>query len=192
MTKAILDQIKTARSTGAVGPRAIVPNYILRNPELFVDKTILDFGCGKHGRHVKELCRAGFKVRGYDLYFDWACDEPGLPDWLACPNWLAHHSEKFDVIYLSNVLNVQANLQAITWTLERASNQLKSGGQLLLNLPKEPWKPSDAQPCLIRAVLEELKFRPVPYWTQPRPTWRNAILWMWQPTQTFVVTAKVT
>lgn len=87
------DKTKSARSKGVIGKNAIIPRII---PVLLKDVKnpfdILDFGCGKDMIHVLELQKQGFCVSGYDINL---------------PGTERHLKRQWDIIYLSNVINVQ-------------------------------------------------------------------------------------
>lgn len=90
---------KSARSKGAVGKNAIIPRIIpilLKDVENPFD--ILDFGCGKDMVHVLELQMQGFSVSGYDINL---------------PGTEKHLERAWDIIYLSNVINVQSTKEEL-------------------------------------------------------------------------------
>lgn len=123
----ILDEteraIRSARSTGAVGKNAIVPRII---PHLAKKtKTILDFGCGKDMIHVKALREKGYSVEGFDFsipnsYIDYVRDK------------------KYDVVYLSNVLNVQPSEQMLSELITTITLCLKPKSIVVANYPYKP------------------------------------------------------
>lgn len=118
---------KTCRSNGAVGKNAIVPKLV---PQ-FCKKSdkILDFGCGTNMVHVKNLREFGYKVHGYE-FGDNVTDE--------------HIGEikkgYYDIVYMSNVLNVQLDEYMLTITLSDAVSALKNNGKLIANYPSSPRK----------------------------------------------------
>lgn len=122
----ILDEteraIRSARSTGAVGKNAIVPRII---PHL-ANKTnlILDFGCGKDMIHVKALKEEGYIIEGYDFSL------PKTNEFLI--------SGYYDIIYLSNVLNVQSSEKMLEDLIETVWMCLRSQGFVIANYPKDP------------------------------------------------------
>lgn len=92
----------TCRSTGAIGPKAIVPDYVSKN----VNKSlkILDFGAGRDALHTLRLRREGFlHVDAYDFG---ANTRDGL-------HVLRPKSTFYNVVFLSNVLNVQPSEEYI-------------------------------------------------------------------------------
>ena len=114
---------RSARSKGAVGKNAIVPRVI---PYL-TDKTkaILDFGCGKDMIHVKALREQGFNVEGFDF---------------SIPNSYVDYvrGKKYDVVYLSNVLNVQPSEQMLSELITTISLCIKPNSLVVANYPYKP------------------------------------------------------
>lgn len=128
--------IRTARSNGAVGKKAILPNFISEIPSL-KEHLILDFGCGKDAIHVQMLRNQGFEyVYGLDL-------QP-----LSNPNFDASEngSLPWHLVYASNVLNIQLSRTALNCTICKLSDFAKQG-VAYLSYPKSPRKLplSDAQ-----------------------------------------------
>ena len=127
---------ETSRSNGAsaITPdgtiRAIVPNFIFKNIEKYQDKTILDFGAGKQAIHTKWLNENGLNVIAYD--FGNNCIE-GIHDKNALNN-------RYDVIFASNVLNVQSSDVMMMATVYQIYKCLKKGGTFIFNYPISPRK----------------------------------------------------
>lgn len=121
----------TSRNRGAVGRNAIVPRVVREYAHR--DDTILDFGCGKDAAHVMDLREEGYqKAMGYDFHL------PASAIALQC---------QFDVVYLSNVLNVQDTPAMLTETIRQAWACVAPGGVLICNLPESPRK--GAYACLV-------------------------------------------
>ena len=134
--KEIKEANKTSRSNGASAInsdgtiRAIVPNFILKNIKDYRDKTILDFGAGKNAIHTKWLRENGLNVISYD--FGDNCVE-GIHDKNAL-------DKRYDVIFASNVLNVQSSDVMMMATVYQIYNALKKGGIFIFNYPTAPRK----------------------------------------------------
>lgn len=134
--KEIKEANKTSRSNGASAInsdgtiRAIVPNFILKNIKDYRDKTILDFGAGKDAIHTKWLRENGLNVIAYD--FGENCIE-GIHDENAL-------DKRYDVIFASNVLNVQSSDVMMMETVYQIYNALKKGGIFIFNYPTSPRK----------------------------------------------------
>lgn len=124
----------TSRSNGASARnkdgsvRAIVPRYVADN--IGKGFSILDFGAGKGALHTKWLREEGFNVVAYD-FGDNLID--GLHDKDAL-------SRKYDVVFCSNVLNVQSSMSMFWETLMQINNSLEPGGTLICNYPASPRK----------------------------------------------------
>lgn len=115
--------IRSARSSGAVGKNAIVPRII---PKLVGTggRRILDFGCGADMIHVVELQKQGLFVVGYD----WSLPETKkfITD------------ELYDIIYLSNVLNVQSSEEMLEDLFKTVISCMRYMGFVVANYPYEP------------------------------------------------------
>jgi len=134
--KEIREANKTARSNGASAInsdgtiRAIVPNFIYKNIDKYRNKTLLDYGAGKDAIHTKWLRENGLNVISYD--FGDNCIE-GIHDKNAL-------DKRYDVIFASNVLNVQSSDTMMNATLYQIYKTLKKGGQFIFNYPSSPRK----------------------------------------------------
>lgn len=126
--------MKASRSSGASALnkdgtiRAVVPLFIEKNVDK--SKTILDFGAGKGATSTKYLLSKGFDVAAYDLWVD---EGDELLDKYAL-------DRQYDVVFASNVLNVQSSLQMLCETLMQINSVLKYGGEFICNYPSTPRK----------------------------------------------------
>lgn len=117
--------LASGRRKGAVGTKpTAVTKYVLGH----VPKTkgILDYGAGKFLQQTKILESAGYTVFAHDLEENMAEWEPGYN--------LSFY--EFEVILLSNVLNVLVN--PLNYTIEYVIQRLAPNGTVIFNLPKEP------------------------------------------------------
>jgi hypothetical protein len=96
----------SSRSRGAVGLKALVPRYVtqIATPA----HTILDFGAGKDALHTRRLTGLGLNVEAYDFG----------------NNVTPLHNEralqgKYDIVFASNVLNVQQDETMLRETLRQ-------------------------------------------------------------------------
>lgn len=130
---------KTARTRGAVGPNAVVPKQVrahvtdLVNSGRFMDKSgpdVLDYGAGPESIHARALCDEGYQVTAYDIGnnvdLDFKYNEP-----------LKH---KYDIVYASNVLNVQMTIDLLDSMLEEVHSVLRDSGVFIANYPRSPRK----------------------------------------------------
>ena len=151
--KEIREANKTARSNGAsaINPdgtiRAIVPNFIIKNKKLYQNAKILDFGSGKDIIHTKWLKENNFDVIAYD--FGDNCIE-GLHDKEAL-------MKRYDVVFASNVLNVQISIHMLRITLNQIYNALKKHGTFIFNYPKSPRKLDMTEFELINYIEDKFK-----------------------------------
>ena len=123
----------TSRSAGASAIkdgkiRAIVPLWVEKNIDK--DKTILDFGAGKGATSTKYLLSKGFDVAAYDL---WVGNGDELLDKFAL-------NRKYDVVFASNVLNVQSSQSMLIETLSQIKDSMKDNGEFICNYPQTPRK----------------------------------------------------
>jgi 2-polyprenyl-3-methyl-5-hydroxy-6-metoxy-1,4-benzoquinol methylase len=102
----------------------ILPKYIEK------DKSILDFGAGLDAFGTMALREKGYKVTAYDIGMNF---NPAIHDSKAL-------SRKYDVIFCSNVINVQPSGAAIMRLLTSLKKRLKTGGKIIFNYPASPRK----------------------------------------------------
>lgn len=126
---------RTSRSSGASAInkdgtiRAIVPLWVEKNVDK--SKTILDFGAGRWCTSTKYLKQKGFEnIVPYDL---WCGDGDELLDAQAL-------DRTYDVVFASNVLNVQSSLDMLHETLWQIWDALNYGGEFICNYPSSPRK----------------------------------------------------
>ena len=118
----------TYRATGSVGPKAVVPKLVPQVAKK-TDK-ILDFGAGTRAIHTKSLRAQGYLVTAYDIG---ANIDPAIHD----PNALA---KKWDVVYASNVMNVQPTPSDLAGLIGLFADIVKKGGTFIGNYPPSPRK----------------------------------------------------
>ena len=93
-------------------------------------KTILDFGAGKGATSTKYLLSKGFDVVAYDL---WVGNGDVLLDKFAL-------NRQYDIVFASNVLNVQSSLQMLFETLNQIKQAMNNNGEFICNYPQSPRK----------------------------------------------------
>jgi hypothetical protein len=96
----------SSRSRGAVGLKALVPRYVLEIAT--PNHTILDFGAGKEALHARRLCGVGLHVVAYDF-----------GDNVEPFNYKHALEAKYDIVFASNVLNVQQDETMLRETLRQ-------------------------------------------------------------------------
>jgi uncharacterized UPF0146 family protein len=131
----------TYRATGSIGPKAIVPKIVPRVAKK--SDRILDFGAGTKAIHTKALRKQGYNVTAYDIG---ANIDPAIHD----PNALA---KKWDVVYASNVLNVQPSPADLISLVMLLAQIVKKGGHLIANYPPSPRK-SGLTVAAVDAILQ--------------------------------------
>ena len=130
----------TSRASGAVGPRAVVPRVVRE----FAKKknSILDFGAGRYAAHAQMLNDEGYNVTAYDF----GANVTELHDSNALQS-------QYDVVYASNVLNVQSSIDMLERTVAQIANTVKPGGIFIGNLPSSPRKSKDINADVLNEVL---------------------------------------
>lgn len=116
---------RTSRAFGAVGRRAIVPRIVR---EWISDgDLVLDFGAGKSAIHAVQLRREGYNVVAHEFGQN---QRAGLHDSDALQNGA------YDIVYASNVLNVQSSYRMLQSTLMQIFICLRFGGIFIGNYPR--------------------------------------------------------
>lgn len=138
---------KTSRAIGAVGKNAITPRFVREHIELFYDKEdtmILDFGAGKAAAHAQAMLADGFMVTAYEFGSN---IDPRVHNELAL-------MQTYDIVYASNVLNVQSGIVMSRATIKQVADVVKENGMFFANYPASPRK-SNISPNGMRALLIE-------------------------------------
>lgn len=124
---------KTSRNSPAVGAKALTPKMV----RTFVDNnkgkkgtSILDFGAGKHAIHAQALQDEGYFCMAYEFGDN---VDPELHATLALSN-------KYDVVYASNVLNVQSDEAMLVETIKQVKSVMKHNSTFFANYPLDPRK----------------------------------------------------
>lgn len=116
----------TCRDSGAVGKNAIVPRFVADMAE--PGDSILDFGAGPKAIHATALRNKGFSVDSIDFGSNL---NPEVHN-LKC------FEIKYDIVFASNVLNVQSNLKMLKKTLLNISEMCAD--RFVFNYPPSPRK----------------------------------------------------
>lgn len=118
----ILAANRTSRNWKTTAVDQVIRNFITKQ-----DK-VLDFGSGRHALQALKLQQEGYQVTAYD--FGSNC-VPGVHD----PKALSH---RYDIVYASNVLNVQSSVEMLCETISQTRSVLRRSGRVIANYPKEP------------------------------------------------------
>lgn len=120
----------TCRSRGVVGGgKPALPRIVASRAERGVTR-ILDLGSGREALQARALRAAGYRVSAIDLGDNW---DDAVHDAEALAG-------RFDVIFASNVLNVQASRRMLDTTLRVVGGLLEQDGVFLANYPAAPRK----------------------------------------------------
>jgi hypothetical protein len=134
---------KTARSSGAVGSKAITVAYVSNT--LAPGEKILNFGAGVPDKqtgkylHSETLRAAGGNVKEYDFG----------------RNEVGQLGNKFDTVFASNVLNVQADRAMLDSTLSQIWNSVGADGRAVFNYPASP-RYLDMSPSEVAAAIKDV------------------------------------
>jgi hypothetical protein len=127
----------TSRTKGAVGKNPLVYQAFRRffTPNMVAGNlAVLDFGAGRDAVHTFKLRREGYKsVFAHDLPENMPTEY--VAGWIATPR-----SSRWDIVLLSNVLNVQESRGDVVGLLEKIKRLMCRHGALILNFPESPRK----------------------------------------------------
>jgi len=113
---------------GKFGLRAQTPRIVAERAKR--SDSILDFGAGKEALHALDLRDRGFDVTAHEIGANF---NPRIHD----PDALAR---AYDIVYASNVLNVQPNRRALLGTIGQIFDATRPGGVAICNYPLDPRK----------------------------------------------------
>ena len=121
---------RSSRSSGAVGPNAVTPRMVLQyiKDSGNRDVKILDFGSGKDAKHTYALRELGLDVTAHDF-------QSNIRDDHHDPHAL---NRQYDIIFASNVLNVQGSEMMLRRTIQDVMIALKDEGVFIANFPSSP------------------------------------------------------
>lgn len=126
----IMKANKSSRSSGAVGPKALTPRMVLQYIKDTGNKNvkILDFGSGKDAKHTYALRDMGLDVTAHDFSSN-INDEHHDSDAL---------NRIYDMVFASNVLNVQGSEQMMRRTIEDVLKTMSNDSVFIANFPSSP------------------------------------------------------
>ena len=118
----------TSRHSGVVGNRAIVPRVVEKLANH--GDVILDFGAGEKAVQAQYLMNKGYDVLAYEIgeNFD---PQYHFKDAL---------KYRYDIVYASNVVNVQKREEQIYNLLSLFHELIVSDGKVVINYPQTPRK----------------------------------------------------
>lgn len=154
---------KTSRHSGAVGKDPVcyreLDNILFLQPDDTYPIRILDYGCGKNGttRGIIFVDRHPKKIKHY-IPYDIGNNRPQV-DEESLRKLAEHLSQPFDIVILSNVLNVQPDWRKLDEVLFHAWSYVKDRGRLLVNYPAKP-RYSAVTDSRLRDYLEDLPRNP--------------------------------
>jgi len=141
---------KTSRNMGAVGKNALVPavvRHILTTRFERQCTMVLDFGAGKAAAHAQALLKEGWATTAYEF---------GDNVDVRFHNELALMQE-YDLVYASNVLNVQSGQAMARETLRQVAGCLGKFGTFVANFPQSPRKSDMTAGDMEKLLKEQFK-----------------------------------
>jgi len=124
---------KTSRHSPAVGAKALTPKMV----RTYVDNnrgkegtSILDFGAGRTAMHAQAMVADGYMVLAHEFGDN---VDPKVHCQLALCN-------KYNVVYASNVLNVQSDKAMLVETIKQVKKCMKWDSVFFANYPLDPRK----------------------------------------------------
>lgn len=133
---------KTCREKGSVGSNAVIPRLVSSWAK--TQHSILDYGAGKSAIHTMELRKQGFNVTAWDVGANFNSPIHDLHALV----------KKYDIVYASNVINVQLNESMLRRTLNEIQGLLKTDGEFIFNYPRSPRKMSLKEDELLAIVAD--------------------------------------
>jgi len=132
---------RTSRARGAIGSRAITPQYVQSIAD--AQHTILDYGAGRDAVHAQTLRDSGLNVTAHE--FGQNRNERHDADAL---------ERQYHLVYASNVLNTQSSPEMMARTLDQIRASVRPGGGFVGNYPVSPRK-SALKPADVEALLRD-------------------------------------
>jgi len=124
---------KTSRNSAAIGHKAITPKFVRKYIDGFSGKatmSVLDYGAGKTANHAQALVEDGYLCLAHEFGDN---IDPRYHCELAMQN-------KYDVVYASNVLNVQQSLYMLDEMLDEVKSVMNPNAVFIANFPLQPRK----------------------------------------------------
>ncbi len=137
---------KTSRNSAAIGKKAITPAYVRQyiKDNLNMDASILDYGAGKTAAHAQAMVEDGYQCLAWEFGNN---TDPRYHCELAMMN-------VYDVVYASNVLNVQSSMDMLLETIAEVKKVTNSKSVFIANFPADPRKMEHLTTGAMLAVLE--------------------------------------
>jgi hypothetical protein len=117
---------RSCRDSGAIGQNPILLPIVREHTNPY--SSILDFGAGKRAKHAELLREEGYNVTASE-FGDNFVEGIHKADYDLIP---------YDIIYASNVINVQSSNPMLYDTLYRIEGCLEVGGLFFCNYPRQP------------------------------------------------------
>ncbi len=156
---------KTSRNSPAIGQKALTPKVArqyMENNFKKDDSLVLDFGAGKSAYHAQQFVADGWQVLAHEFGDN---IDPSVHCELSMQN-------EYDLVYASNVLNVQSDEAMLRETLRQIKSVLKPKGVFFANYPLNPRKSGLTTQEVRDIIQEEFSFC---MWIEGK---KNAPVWL--------------
>jgi len=156
----------TVRTAGAVGTNAILPRILKTMIEK--DWAVLDYGSGPKAIQTMALRDEGYNVVAHDV-------NPEKTMW-HIDTRMNSYQEQFDVIFASNVLNIQPADVCVDDVAREVCHMLRHYSFALFNYPTSPRK-VDLTVAEIDGILKDNfqdveRIRQINNWKISTPVWK--------------------
>lgn len=132
------DATKAAVKTNAPNWETTAIDKIIRD-HVTKNQTILDFGAGG-AKPAFRLKAEGYKITAYDFMYT-----PENKQTETDPRDYNALNKRYDVVYASNVLNVQSGQAMMQKTIQEIRGSMKSSSVFIANFPNSPRKWPEVQ-----------------------------------------------
>lgn len=142
---------KTSRWSPAIGEKAITPKMVreyLEKTDPNKELNVLDYGAGKTANHARALVEDGYNVLAHEF-------GDNIDKRYHCELALLN---KYEVVYASNVLNVQADEAMLRETLAEVKSVMTEDGVFFANYPVSPRKSGMTVKEMQAILTEQFEF----------------------------------
>ena len=126
--------------------RQMLPDILGERYTVKSDLSVLDYGSGKDAIGTQKLKRYFFDVTSYDIgeNFNSKYHDPDALD------------RTYDLIMVSNVINIQPDIDCVEKVLDEVRSRLSSTGMAYINYPKSPRKCDELTNAMLYNILTKM------------------------------------
>jgi hypothetical protein len=140
----LMNATNTGNNDKSLVLRWVTKHLAARKKNGFASGSILDYGAGRKALHTKKLQSLGYNVYAYEIGDNW---KKGIHQ----VKYLSTHGD-YDLVYASNVINVQPSLSCLMETLREIKLAVNPKGLFVCNYPT----PHKCNPKLKNKDIEDL------------------------------------